>query len=449
MIVPVLAAVVMTLVVNTLGGQLIARLNGFTPAQGLSVSVMLQTRGEFALILATLAAASGLDSRIVPFAGLYVLMMAVIGPTLAVNSERIGAALLPPKSLTAVELEVERERSRERDEGIALVEASPGRYRAERMRRRPLARAGAGLPLSTRCRRGSAPGGAAVRQVSDRHRDRSTDHRLFRSGPTMFELARAPKWIVALVVALAVAGGFAALGQWQLERSIESGVVSEAESEIPVPLDTVATTGGPLTTDAVGQLVELDATYVAGDSVILVDRLVESERGCWVVAHAVVSGGATGDGASIAVALGWAADEDAAAAAIAEFEASIPSVASPISGRYLSSESPQQSDFESGKRTALSVAQGINLWADAPDGVYGGYVVLDAAPAGLETIPTPPPNREVSLNLLNVFYAVEWVIFAGFAVFLWWRLVRDEWEKEHGVGDASRPGRSPARANVD
>ena len=214
-----------------------------------------------------------------------------------------------------------------------------------------------------------------------------------------------------------------------------------------MPLDTVATTGGPLTTDAVGQLVELDATYVAGDSVILVDRLVESERGCWVVAHAVVSGGATGDGASIAVALGWAADEDAAAAAIAEFEASIPSVASPISGRYLSSESPQQSDFESGKRTALSVAQGINLWADAPDGVYGGYVVLDAAPAGLETIPTPPPNREVSLNLLNVFYAVEWVIFAGFAVFLWWRLVRDEWEKEHGVGDASRPGRSPARAN--
>ena len=249
-------------------------------------------------------------------------------------------------------------------------------------------------------------------------------------GPTMFEVARRPKWIAALIFALAIAAGFAALGQWQLARSVEGGVITDVGSEVTVPLESVATINETLTTDAVGQLVDLDATYVPGDSVILADRLVESDRGYWVVAHAVVSGGATGDGASIAVALGWAADEDAAAVAIAEFESATPSSPVPISGRYLASESPQESDFESGTRTALSIAELINLWADAHDGVYGGYVVLDEAPAGLETIPTPPPNREVSLNLLNVFYAVEWVIFAGFAVFLWWRLVRDEWEKE-------------------
>jgi CPA2 family monovalent cation:H+ antiporter-2 len=86
---------------------------------------MLQNRGEFALILATLATAAGLDPRIVPFAGLYVLIMAVIGPILAVNSEKIGAAVFAPKkTMSAAELEVERERSRERDEGIALVEAA-------------------------------------------------------------------------------------------------------------------------------------------------------------------------------------------------------------------------------------------------------------------------------------------------------------------------------------
>ncbi len=265
--------------------------------------------------------------------------------------------------------------------------------------------------------------------------------------PTMFEIARRPRWIAALVLALAIAGGFAALGQWQLARSIESGMASEAESEVAEPLEAVATTGGPLTTDAIGQLVEFEATFVPGDSVVLVDRLTTSERGAWVVAHAV-----TGDGASVAVALGWAEDEDAAAAAIARFESSTPSSPTPISGRYLPSESPQQSDFESGKRTALAVAELINLWAEAPDGVYGGYVALDEAPAGLETIPAPPPDREVSLNLLNLFYAAEWVIFAGFAVFLWWRLVRDEWEKEHGVRDgrdAGRDDRSAARATVD
>lgn len=98
----VIIAVVMTLVVNTAGGQLIARLNRLTPAQGLNVSGMLTNRGEFALILATLAAAAGLDERLTPFAGLYVLVMAVVGPVIAVNSERIGARLfrrrkrLPP-----------------------------------------------------------------------------------------------------------------------------------------------------------------------------------------------------------------------------------------------------------------------------------------------------------------------------------------------------------------
>ena len=66
-------AVVMTLVVNTAGGQLIAWLNRLTPAEGLNVSAMLHQPREFALILATLAAAAGLDPRLTPFAGLYVL----------------------------------------------------------------------------------------------------------------------------------------------------------------------------------------------------------------------------------------------------------------------------------------------------------------------------------------------------------------------------------------
>ena len=37
----------------------------------------------------------------------------------------------------------------------------------------------------------------------------------------------------------------------------------------------------------------------------------------------------------------------------------------------------------------------------------------------------------MSLNLLNVFYAVEWELFAGFAIFLWYRLVKDTWEEEN------------------
>lgn len=89
-VLPVAVAVVMTLVVNTATSQLIARINRLSQSDGVNVSAILQNRGEFALILATLAAAAGLDSRLTAFAGLYVLVMAILGPLLTVNSERIG-----------------------------------------------------------------------------------------------------------------------------------------------------------------------------------------------------------------------------------------------------------------------------------------------------------------------------------------------------------------------
>lgn len=117
-ILPVAIAVVMTLVINTLGGQLIAWQNGLSRAEGLNASAMLQNRGEFALILATLAGAAGLDPRLTPFAGLYVLSMAVIGPILAVNSDKIGAIVFAKKVV------VSKRSHLESDENIALVEAA-------------------------------------------------------------------------------------------------------------------------------------------------------------------------------------------------------------------------------------------------------------------------------------------------------------------------------------
>lgn len=119
-ILPVAIAVVVTLVVNTAGGQLIAWQNKLSPAEGLNVSAMLQNRGEFALILATLAVGAGLDPRLTPFAGLYVLIIAIAGPIFAVNSERIGARIFRSGRGAAPTTE----RDRMRAEGIALVEAA-------------------------------------------------------------------------------------------------------------------------------------------------------------------------------------------------------------------------------------------------------------------------------------------------------------------------------------
>ena len=118
-LIPVLVAVVMTLVINTASGQFIARLNGLTPAEGLNASAMLQNRGEFALILATLAAGAGLDARLTPFAGLYVLIMAVVGPVLTVNSEKMGAVIFGGRKRAASVRE-----DAGRDLELALAEAA-------------------------------------------------------------------------------------------------------------------------------------------------------------------------------------------------------------------------------------------------------------------------------------------------------------------------------------
>lgn len=235
---------------------------------------------------------------------------------------------------------------------------------------------------------------------------------------TMWEVARRPRWILALLLALAIAAGFAALGQWQLARAIEAGTVSEQDTEEVLPLQSVADPDGPLAVDAVGQLVSADVTWADDDLIVLTDRLQDGRRVSWLVGHAIVD-----DGASLAVALGWFDELGGVAAG-----GPLPEH---IEGRLLSSEAPQESDFEAGEQSALSVAQLINQWSVAPNGVYGGFVVLGQEALGLGVIDAPPPSKEVSLNLLNLFYAIEWVIFGGFAIFLWWRLVRDTWEKEN------------------
>lgn len=117
---PVGIAVAMTLVLNAIAGQIVARINGFGTQAGINTAVILVSRGEFVLILATLAMMGDLNPLLTPFAGLYVLVMAVVGPALAVNSERIGA-LLGVRRKVAEEphaLDLERERA------LALAEAA-------------------------------------------------------------------------------------------------------------------------------------------------------------------------------------------------------------------------------------------------------------------------------------------------------------------------------------
>lgn len=227
--------------------------------------------------------------------------------------------------------------------------------------------------------------------------------------------ARTPRWIAALVLALAIAAAFAALGQWQLDRSLENAQVVEIDTETVVPLEQIAEPGVGVTDAQQGRTVTVSGDFVPGDFVVLTGRDNGlGERGTWLVGHLV-----TDDGVSLAVALGWSADREPTASDLDRAE---------WIGRYLPTEEPQSSNFEEGERSALAVAELVNLWAD-PGPVYGGYLVLAEPLPGLDPIRADAPEREVTLNLLNAFYAIEWALFAGFAIYLWYRLVRDAVER--------------------
>ncbi|MEU2787565.1 cation:proton antiporter [Streptomyces sp. NPDC007100] len=80
---PVLIAVVLTLLMNVVAGLVAARIYGFGPRPAANIATALLARGEFALILATMAAGAGLDERLAPFIAGYVLILAVLGPLAA------------------------------------------------------------------------------------------------------------------------------------------------------------------------------------------------------------------------------------------------------------------------------------------------------------------------------------------------------------------------------
>jgi surfeit locus 1 family protein len=253
--------------------------------------------------------------------------------------------------------------------------------------------------------------------------------------PTMWEMARTPRWIGGLVFALAVAALFALLGQWQFSRAVASGVVVERATETTVPLESVAKPQSGVTEDAAGQMVSTQGTLVPDSFVVLSGRSNQGMSGYWVTAEFLTtetasSGNQPSTDASspaLAVALGWAPTEEAASSAISGLA---PDGVQPITGRYLATEPPSEDDFEAGEQNSASVAALLNQWPTAPASVYGGYLVSDQAVAGLDVIDSPTPSTEVTLNWLNVFYAIEWAVFAGVAVFLWFRLLRDAHERE-------------------
>jgi len=270
--------------------------------------------------------------------------------------------------------------------------------------------------------------------------------------PTLREVMLRPRWIAMLALCLVVAGVFAWLGQWQLGRALATAPVAPGTTEIVKPIADVVKPGAYLDGALVGQKVEVSGVYLPGDFILVSQRLNDGREGYWVTGQFRLVGVAGQTPASLAVAIGWAPTQAAAEAAVARLDrdASAP-VRTPVRlvGRLVSDEGPVVPPKDHPMElTVMSPAALLSRWhgTEGVD-VYRPYLLADAAADGLVTISAPPPDERNGVNWLNLFYAVEWAVFAGFAFYLWYRLAKDAWEKEvEALADAALADAAPEAA---
>ena len=262
----------------------------------------------------------------------------------------------------------------------------------------------------------------------------------------MLRLALTPRWLGFLVLALGLAACFIALGSWQIDRAQhKNDPVGSADIDTLQPLTQVLAPQTPMPNTIVQQKVSLTGHFLPESSVVVANRMHGDQRGYWLVSMFVPQGAqlpesvseaqpagktsgtqATGKGGrpiAIPVVRGWSPEVPTAQAR------QVPQGTFALTGRLMPTEAPEAgTDLPPGQVPRLATAQLVNMFTMY---TYQAYVIPDE-PVGaddfLQTV-TVPPLKDKGFDLQSAVYAAEWMIFAAFALYIWWRLLRDEYER--------------------
>lgn len=282
----------------------------------------------------------------------------------------------------------------------------------------------------------------------------------------MLRLALTPRWLAGLVLALGLATVFVSLSAWQIDRAQHRNeTVRSTDLDTVVEFTEALEPQEPMPGLLADQRISLSGRYLPGMQVAVPGRLLDGEEGYWVVtmfepdgatlpAHEDYAGGFTvEDQVTIAVPVvrGWTADRQTALDSRA---ADRPVT---ITGRLGPAEPPEGSrGLGEGELATVSTARlagefgvysyGAIVFPEEEQGAGASYAAGD-----LRAFPPPQTAEGESFNWQSAVYAVEWLIFAAFALHIWWRLLRDDYERrrEHaaaGPGGAGGLG-DPAGAS--
>lgn len=261
--------------------------------------------------------------------------------------------------------------------------------------------------------------------------------------PTWFEVARRPRYILGLVLALLVAVIFSLLGQWQLSRTFQTVGISTSESQV-VPIQELVTAGEPITKDVMDRPVSAEVMIDYQNLYAIANRnqLREdetTENGYWLLANS--SALINEQTYSLTLALAYAKDLALVKAVIAELQDSMQAQSFlPIEGLVEPTEGAKP-ELEPKVLQSVSLGQLVNLYSDQPVVSFPAYVIVTSgwSHPKLEEIRLRVQEEQTRINWLTAFYALEWAFFALAAFYLWWRVVKDQVIRE-------RDGLSPEKA---
>ncbi|MFD7024352.1 SURF1 family protein [Promicromonospora sukumoe] len=254
---------------------------------------------------------------------------------------------------------------------------------------------------------------------------------------SFLQVARQPRMIGLLLVFVLAAFVCGRLGAWQLDRAYERAALAaqqeaaEAVAAGPAWLGDVLVPQESFPGELVGREVRVTGAFEPSGTLLVPGRALEGRVGYLVLAPFRVSddgtGGASWAGLSgppvLALVQGWVADPaDADALSLPEGEVT-------VTGWLQAGESTAGSAaVVDGQTEQIALSALVNEWGGP---IYTGYLVATSGPGspeegGVAALPRPTIDGGTGANLQNIFYALQWWLFGGFAVLLWVRLVRDE-----------------------
>ncbi len=254
----------------------------------------------------------------------------------------------------------------------------------------------------------------------------------------MFRTALKPRWLALLAVVIAIIVGFTMLGLWQMNvarSSDEQDAATVALATPPVELTQVARPHTLLDASSSGRMVNASGRYDSTKQFLVGPRQLDGRQGWWVVTPLVVDS----TGALLPVLRGLVTDPAVVPPA--------PTGVVTVTGMLAPGESPPDRTVEtpSGRMTKLNLAALVNSWTED---LYSGFVFATAespAPNLGPMLRVPPPHfGSGGIGWRNLAYALQWWLFAAFAVFMWWRMVRDDYRSSQPQLAEAEPPVDPA-----